>query len=130
MKAHAGAFWAAVICSLAIGRVIAQDPLAVAPEMYRLVFENERVRVMEVTFKPGQKIAPHSHPDHYVYVAEGGKLRLFKPDADPADIELKAGDVVWIGAEKHWAENIGTTNVRLIVNELKGKPAGAPADTK
>lgn len=123
MKARAGAVWAVVVCSLALSRAVAQDPLAVAPEMYRLLFENERVRVMEVTFKPGQKIAPHSHPDHYVYVAEGGKLRLSKPDVDPAEIEVKPGDVVWIAAEKHWAENIGTTQVRLIVNELKAKPA-------
>lgn len=127
MRTRRLALWAAVVCGLALGRGVAQDPLAVAPEMYRLLFENERVRVMEVTFKPGQKIAPHSHPDHYVYVAEGGKLRISKPDAEPADVEVKPGDVLWIGAEKHWAENTGTTQVRLIVNELKAKPAAAAA---
>ena len=103
----------------AISRAIAQDPLVAAPEMYRLLFENERVRVMEVTFQPGQKIAPHSHPDHYIYVAEAGTIRISKPDGTSTDAELQVGQVLWIPAETHWAENIGTTKVRLIVNELK-----------
>ncbi len=108
-----------------VGRVVAQDPLAVAPEMYRLLFENDRVRVMEVVFQPGQKIAAHSHPDHFVYVAEAGTLRLFKPDGSSSDAELQVGMVVWINAETHWAENIGTTAVRLVVTELKAPTAPA-----
>jgi quercetin dioxygenase-like cupin family protein len=106
---------------------MAQDPLVVAPEMYRLLFENERVRVMEVTFQPGQKIAPHSHPDHYVYVAEAGKIRIFSPDGTSTDADLQVGQVLWLPAQTHWAENIGTTTVRLIVNELKDAAAKSPA---
>jgi quercetin dioxygenase-like cupin family protein len=116
----------AVIAAWAIATARAQDPLAVAPEMYRLLFENERVRVMEVSFQPGQKIAAHSHPDHYVYVAEAGTLRIFKPDGTSTDVTVNVGDVVWIAAETHWAENIGATPVRLVVNEIK-EPAAAAA---
>ncbi len=100
----------------------AADPLQVAPEMYKLLFENERVRVMEVTFKPGEKIAEHSHPDHYAYVAEAGQLKITKPDGTVSNADLKAGQVMWIPAETHRAENTGTTQVRLVVNELKEKP--------
>lgn len=112
-----------VLAGLGITRLAAQDPLVAAPEMYRLLFENERVRVMEVAFQPGQKIAAHSHPDHFVYVAEAGTLRLFKPDGTSSDAELSVGMVVWIPAETHWAENIGTTVVRLVVTELKSAAA-------
>jgi quercetin dioxygenase-like cupin family protein len=102
----------------------AADPLAVAPDMYKLKFENERVRVMEVTFQPGQKIAEHSHPDHFVVVEEGGKLQISHPDGKVLDADLKVGDVLWINAETHWAVNTGTTVVRLLVTELKEpKPA-------
>lgn len=111
-----------MVCAMGVSRLEAQDPLDVAPEMYRLLFENERVRVMEVTFQPGQSIKPHSHPDHYVYVAEGGKLRISHPDGTSMDAALNVGDVVWIPAETHWAENIGDSVVRLIVNELKEPP--------
>jgi quercetin dioxygenase-like cupin family protein len=74
---------------------------------------------MQVTFKPGQKIAAHSHPDHYVYVLEGGTLKISHPDGTSGDANLAVGQVVWIAAETHWAENTGTTTVRLLVNELK-----------
>jgi quercetin dioxygenase-like cupin family protein len=103
-------------------RAQAQDPLQVAPNMYKLVFENERIRVMQVTFKPGEKIAPH--PDHYVYALSAGKLKITKADNTATEAEVKVGDVMWIPAEKHWAENTGTTEVKLIVTELK-EPATA-----
>lgn len=126
MKLFKCVMLSAVIVGCAALRTLAQDPLAVAPDMYRLLFENERVRVMEVTFQPGQKIASHSHPEHFVYVAEGGKIRMYKPNAPSADVDIQAGQVVWFPAETHWGENIGTTTLRLIVNELK-EPAPAKA---
>jgi quercetin dioxygenase-like cupin family protein len=123
-----------LFCSLILGsfllitaatRVSAQDPLKVAPEMYKLLFENDRVRVMEVVFKPGSKIAKHSHPDHFVYATSGGKLKISTAEG-ANDAEIKPGDVMWIGAQTHWAENIGTNEVRLVVTELK-EPAPAAA---
>jgi quercetin dioxygenase-like cupin family protein len=100
-------------------RAQAQDPLQVAPSMYKLVFENERVRVMQVTFKPGEKIAPHSHPDHYVYAISAGKLKITPENGTATEADIKVGDVMWIPAVKHYAENIGTTEVKLLVTELK-----------
>ena len=85
--------------------VLAQDPLEVGPDIYKLVFENDRVRVMEVTFKPGAKIAMHSHPDHFAYVLADGKLLLSYPDGTTKDLEGKAGNLFWINAETHAAEN-------------------------
>src|SRR3989338_7615247 len=97
----------------------AADPLEVAPNMYTLIYENDQVRVMQVTFQVGEQIAEHSHPDHFVYVLEGGNLKITKADGTVTDAELKVGDVVWINAEAHWAINTGTTPVRLLVTELK-----------
>src|SRR5688572_21941066 len=86
---------AALISVLALQTAAAQDPLKVAPDMYKLLLENDRVRVMEVVFKPGSKIAKHSHPDHFVYVAEAGKLTLHKGEGAKSDADLKIGDVMW-----------------------------------
>lgn len=104
----------------------AQDPLKVAPGMYKLLFENEKVRVMEVTFKPGERIPEHSHPDHFVYVVTGGKLKITAGEK-VAEADLTPGQVMWIPAEKHWAVNLGTTDVRLLVTEVKDPAKGAPA---
>ncbi len=106
----------------------ANDPLKVAPNVYKLLFENDRIRVMEVTFKPGEKIGEHSHPDHFVTVLEAGKLKIFKPDGSSQEIQLKQKEVVWIPAETHWSENTGPSVVKLLVTELKdGGTHGAHA---
>ena len=108
----------------------AQDPVKVGPNIYKVLFENERVRVCEARFKPGDSMPIHSHPDHVVYVRSGGKLQVTGSDGKAQDVELKAGQVIWFPAQTHQGKNIGKTEVVLIVNELKEpapKPAAAPA---
>jgi quercetin dioxygenase-like cupin family protein len=95
------------------------DPMAVGPDIYKLRFENDRVRVMEITFAPGAKIAMHSHPDHMAVFLTDGKLNLSYPDGTTKEMEGKAGDAAWIPAESHAAENPGTTEVKGLVVELK-----------
>jgi beta-alanine degradation protein BauB len=97
----------------------AQDPLAVAPQLYKKLFENERVRVLEVTLKPGEKISKHSHPDHFVTVLEPGRIKISKPDGNSEQLDLVKEQVLWIPAETHWGENTGSTTLRLLVSELK-----------
>ncbi|MBI3871742.1 MAG: cytoplasmic protein [candidate division Zixibacteria bacterium] len=99
----------------------AQDPVKVGPNIYKTLFENERVRVCQATFKPGDTMA-------FVYVKSGGKLQVGTPDGKSQDLDLKAGDVLWLPAQTHKGKNIGTTDVVLIVNELK-EPAPKPAAT-
>ena len=101
----------------------AADPVKVGPNIYKVIFENEKIRVSEVTFKPGDKIPMHSHPDHFLYVLEAGKLILSYPDGHTSDFDAKAGQIVWIKAETHAGENVGTTEFKALVAELKPLPA-------
>jgi len=114
----------ALLLSLALSvpalALAAPDPLKVAPDMYKLLFENEKVRVMEVSFKPGQEIAKHTHPaEHFVTVLTPGTLTIFKDDGTSTVNELTSKQVVWIPAETHWAKNTGKTDVQLLVTEMK-----------
>jgi quercetin dioxygenase-like cupin family protein len=112
-------FALAIAAALMARLSFAADPLAVAPDMYKLKFENDRVRVMEVTFQPGQSIPEHSHPDHFVVVEEAGTLKVTNADGTVTDAVLKVGDVVWFDTVTHQAVNTGTTEVKLLVTELK-----------
>jgi quercetin dioxygenase-like cupin family protein len=116
---------AAVFVCLALvltaGTAMAQDPLTVGPNIYHKIFENARVRMMEVTFAPGDSIAMHGHPDHAVYVVTGGTLRVTNSDGKTMTAELKAGNPIWFDAVIHAAKNIGTTSLKLLVVELKEK---------
>ena len=96
-----------------------QDPLTAAGHMYKKKLENEKVRVMEVTFKSGQSIPWHSHPDHMAYALTRGTLTIYRPDGKSQTAKVKPGDVLWIPAEKHRAKNIGKTTLRLVIVEVK-----------
>jgi quercetin dioxygenase-like cupin family protein len=104
------------------------DPIDVGPTIYKKVFENENARMMEVTFKVGDKIARHKHPDHVAYVVSGGKLKVTGADGKAQDFDLKAGQAMFLPAQEHSAENVGSSEVKLVVVELGAKaPTAAPA---
>jgi quercetin dioxygenase-like cupin family protein len=114
--------WVAVTIVAVVGFAgiaSAADPLEVAPDMYKKDFENDRVRVMTVTFAPGQSIPEHSHPDHFAYVLQTGTLKITKPTGEVTEVTPKVGDVIWSPAETHSAVNTGSTPVKLLVVELK-----------
>ena len=96
-----------------------QDPLVVNSKTIALKLQNQRVRVLEATIKPGDKEQTHSHPAYVVYVIEGGKFRNHAADGTVTDGEFKTGDVIYRDAVTHWAENIGNTTIRLVLVELK-----------
>ena len=96
------------------------DVLKVTKSGYNLLMENEKVRVMEMRLKPGQKSPMHNHPhDHVVYVFEDAKFKLSFPDGNSAEFDLKAGQVLWIEAGPHETENIGSAEGHNLVIEIK-----------
>jgi len=96
-----------------------QDPLVVNSKTIALKLENDRVRVLEATLKPGDKEKVHSHPAYVIYVIEGGKVRTHGLDGTTTDAEFKTGDVIYRDPVTHWAENTGNTTIRLELVELK-----------
>jgi len=51
------------------------DPMKAAANVSKHIMENDRVRVLEATFKP-DIAKTHNHPDHVMYVLKGGKLKM------------------------------------------------------
>ncbi len=96
----------------------APDPLKVAKNVSKLIMENDRVRVLDVLFKPKDKAAMHSHPDHVVYVLKSGKLKLTSPGKTDV-LDMKTGQAIFFKAQSHEAENTGNTDLGFIVVELK-----------
>ncbi|MFY9738471.1 MAG: hypothetical protein WAK11_05390 [Candidatus Cybelea sp.] len=41
----------------------APDPTRTDPDKYKVIFENDRVRVLEYRDKPGAKTQAHQHPN-------------------------------------------------------------------
>ena len=95
-----------------------RDPMKVAKNVYKFIMENDRVRVLEASFKPGDKAIMHDHPDHVVYVLNDGKINL-KSSGKTDVLDLKRGQAIFIKAQSHEAENTGKTDLHLLVVELK-----------
>ena len=103
------------------------DPTETDPDKYSVIFENERVRVLEYSDKPGDRTSPHSHPDSVMYTLSSFRRRLFH-GSQMRDVELQAGRVNWVAAQVHAGENIGTTDSHVIFVELKEpRPGGSDA---
>src|SRR5689334_17191814 len=75
-----------------------QDPVRVAPKNVKVVFENDRVRVLEVRIKPGEKIPLHSHPPHLVYTLSDFKGKYSTPDGESTLNLGKTGTWSWTEA--------------------------------
>jgi len=101
----------------------AQDPVKVAPGNYKVVFENNDARVIEVTGKPGDKVAMHSHPDHVVYAVNPSKVKFTDADGKTKDVEMKAGEAKWVAAEAHESQVVDGKDFKVVIVELKKVPA-------
>lgn len=56
------------------GAVEAQDPVPIYPENYKVLLENERVRVLDFQLKKGAKEDFHAHPAAVTYVIAPFKI--------------------------------------------------------
>jgi quercetin dioxygenase-like cupin family protein len=100
----------------------AQDPVKQSPQFYKVLLENDEVRVLEFRAKPGEKEPAHSHPAVVVYQFEDSKVRSTQ-DGKTQELVVKAGEALWRPPVTHSFENIGETDVHALVVELKHAPA-------
>ncbi len=106
---------------------MSMDPVVTNPDHYKVVFENDSVRVLEYLDSPGDRTTPHEHPDSVMYTLSSFRRRLYSGDAH-RDVELAAGTAGWLPAQQHAGENIGDTETRVIFVELKSVAERAAAD--
>jgi len=96
-----------------------RDPTSTDGDKYKVVMENDRVRVLEYRDSPGQRTSPHYHPDYVLCALSSFKRKLTVSGGREAVVELKAGQVVWGKAQCHIGENVGDTDTHVLVVELK-----------
>jgi hypothetical protein len=103
------------------------DPVETNPDHYKVVFENDRVRVLEYTDRPGDRTTPHEHPDSVMHTLSSFRRRLHGTDAH-RDVDMPAGLTGWLPAQQHAGENIGDTETHVLFVELKESVADGPDD--
>jgi len=101
------------------GATMAKDAVEAAPNVYTVLFENERVRLLQARVRPGDSSAMHSHPNYLVYSLGDSKVTFTEASGQSVDVELKDGQPMWREAEEHAAKNNGSTDVVALLFELK-----------
>lgn len=122
-----------VIAALSATPVFAEPPKVPSPtetdgDKYVVTLENENVRVFRYHDSPGAKTKLHHHEAFVLYVLAPFKRRLIFADGSTKEREFKAGDVIYMDAQDHAGENIGTTDTDVVIVELKNAAAKAPAN--
>jgi len=97
---------------------MARDLTKAASKNSKVLFENDRVRVVELNWKKGLKIDMHSHPAYFAYGITSLKYKSTSKDGKVARRSVKKGQVLWYEAESHAVESVGDTGRALTV-ELK-----------
>jgi hypothetical protein len=95
------------------------DPTITDPDKYKVVFENDRVRVLEYRDQPGQRTSPHEHPDSIMHTLSSFRRRLIAGGGESRDVTLTQGETRWLDAQTHSGENIGDTPTHVLFVELK-----------
>ena len=98
---------------------MAGDAVSVAPDHYKVLEENDRVRILEYKGGPGTKTEMYSHPDIVAVALSDAKVRFTNPEGQSMEIDLSAGMAMYQDGSDHATENIGSSESHVILIELK-----------
>ncbi len=102
------------------GAVHAQDKAKAkeSSSVTKVLLENDKVRVAEATFKPGD-VSRADRRARANYVIKGGTLERTSKDGKKTVVERKTGEVVWLEADSDVVRNIGKTTFVVLSIQVK-----------
>lgn len=97
------------------------DKPVTAPDSYRVVMENDRMRMIEVHIRPHSKVNVDSPADRerFLYMLSDGALILTPPGKTPYEFALHAGETAVFPAVSPTVANDTDTAVRALMVEIK-----------
>lgn len=96
------------------------DPVRVAPQLYKVLFDNPQVRVLHVVVPAGGKVPMHEHGlDRLIVYLTPAKVRLTMPDGKQVESTAGRDDVKFSGPGSHAEENLASQPFEVVVVELK-----------
>jgi len=101
------------------GYALAQDSGPRSGSLYRQVMDNERVRVFQANFKPGDKLPSRNYPTHLLVTLTDGTLVFTPADRTGYEVSFKAGETMWFPPLTRATENDSDKEVRVLVVEFK-----------
>jgi hypothetical protein len=95
------------------------DPVTVGAKYVKLLRDTLNVKMYEFTVKPGESWPVHMHPNHTVYVLQGGKMALYMREAERQDtLTFPTGTALVSGPLTDSGKNIGNTTIKMVVTDI------------
>ena len=86
----------------------------------KVLLENEKVRVLETRYKPGEKNPMVKRGARVVYVLKGGPTKIYYADGKTEMDERKTGTATYyLGGDTKSTETLGKTERRSLIIELE-----------
>ena len=95
------------------------DPTQVDSNHYQVALENDKIRVLRISYGPGERSVMHGHPPSLALLTTNAQIRFTFPDGRSEDLKASVGDVVWVEAGDHLPENLGGGRLEATLVELK-----------
>jgi hypothetical protein len=97
----------------------AMDAINTGAKFAKKLADTLNIKMYEFTVKPGESWPLHSHPDHIVYVLQGGTIALFNKDAGRHDtLTFPTGAGFVTGPLTDSGKNIGKTTIKFLANDI------------
>jgi quercetin dioxygenase-like cupin family protein len=111
----------AALCALTGAAPAASDgdPSVTDGDKYKIVLENDHVRVLRYHDLPGERTHSHRHPQFVMVALSSFRRKLTFPDGSTKVREFKAGEAAYMPAQTHAGENIGDTPTDGLLIELR-----------
>ena len=88
-----------------------------APKDTKVLFENDRVRVVELNVKKGTKVGMHTHPAYFAYAVTPFEYKSTTEGGKTETRKVKQSGIDWSDGESH--EVVFSKAARALVVELK-----------
>ncbi len=98
---------------------MAQDPVLEHPDFFKVLLENDRVRVIDDLVPAGAKVGMHSHPEYVVYPLSSYRMKFTFPDGTTRIVDVQQGNARYVPGMVHAEENIGDTDGHALLIEIK-----------
>ena len=94
------------------------DAVKVAPDLYKILKDTLGIRIVEVSYKPGDSSAMHWHPDYAIITTEGGTATFYGKDGSKMESEMKTGMTLVKAGEFHSVKNTGKAVLKVVLVEV------------
>lgn len=103
---------------------LAQDPVQVDPAHYKVLAENDIVRVLKIDYPLGETSKMHRHPDA-IFIPLGDATGTFEgADGSRTERPVKSEQPMYTPADTHRPSNTGKTPIDGILIEFKAAKPG------